>query len=100
MASLRAQAAGTIACDFMTAEAVSLTGLFVLFFTELNRTCATPIADVAACQPDGWIRAWAKHRTVDRGRSPRVGERHHRSSSRLPPRVVLPGRCPANFQDP
>jgi hypothetical protein len=35
--SLRAQAAGTIACDFLPVETVGLTRLYVLFFIELDR---------------------------------------------------------------
>ncbi len=34
---LRTQAAGTIACDFLTVETVGLTRLYVLFFIELDR---------------------------------------------------------------
>ena len=34
---LRAQAAGTLACDFLTVETVGLTRLYVLFFIELDR---------------------------------------------------------------
>jgi putative transposase len=33
---LRAQAAGTIACDFLTVETIGLTRLYVLFFIELQ----------------------------------------------------------------
>ena len=33
---LRAQATGTIACDFLTVETIGLTRLYVLFFIELE----------------------------------------------------------------
>jgi putative transposase len=33
---LRAQAAGTMACDFLTVETIGLTRLYVLFFIELE----------------------------------------------------------------
>jgi transposase len=39
---LRAQAAGTIACDFLTVETVGLTRLYVLFFIELDRRRVPP----------------------------------------------------------
>jgi hypothetical protein len=34
---LRSQAAGALACDFFTVEAVGLTRMYVLFFIELER---------------------------------------------------------------
>jgi hypothetical protein len=34
---LRAQASGTIACDFLTVETVGLTCLYVMFFIDLDR---------------------------------------------------------------
>jgi hypothetical protein len=33
---LRSQAAGMLACDFLTVETVGLTRLYVLFFIELD----------------------------------------------------------------
>ena len=57
---LRAQAVGTLACDFLTVETVGLTRLYVLFFIELGSR-RVHLAGVLA-NPDGaWVTQQARN---------------------------------------
>jgi hypothetical protein len=51
---LRAQAAGTLACDFLTVETVGLTRLYVLFFIELDRRRVW-LGGVSAHPDSAWV---------------------------------------------
>ena len=51
---LRAQAAGILACDFLTVETVALTRLYVLFFIEVERRRVHP-AGITAHPSGQWV---------------------------------------------
>ena len=51
---LRAQAAGMLACDFLTVETVGLTRLYVLFFIELDRR-RVHLAGITVCPTGEWV---------------------------------------------
>jgi hypothetical protein len=89
---LRAQAAGTLACDFFTVETIGLTRLCVLFFVELDRR-QVQLAGITAPPPHprrARLRRWPRWltgqpimrsltcgaRKVDDGRDVRVCARH------------------------
>jgi hypothetical protein len=46
---VEAQAAGTLACDFLTVETIGLTRLYVLFMIELDHRLGRPIRSFATC---------------------------------------------------
>jgi len=61
---LGAQAAGTIACDFLTVETVGLTRLYVLFFIELDRR-RVHLAGVTAHPTGAWVTQVARNLLMD-----------------------------------
>ncbi len=68
---LRAQAAGIIACDFFTVEAVRLKTIYVLFLIEL-RTRRVRLAGVTANPDSAWVTQQARNLSVD-GRDRCIG---------------------------
>jgi putative transposase len=63
---LRAQAAGTLACDFLTVETVGLTRLYVLFFIELDRRRVW-LGGVSAHPDSAWVVQQARNLAADMG---------------------------------
>jgi putative transposase len=61
---LRAQAAGIIACDFITVETVRLKTIYVLFFIELRRR-RVRLAGVTANPDSAWVTQQARNLSVD-----------------------------------
>jgi putative transposase len=57
---LRAQAVGTIACDFLTVETMRLTRLYVLFFIELERR-RVHLAGITAHPSGAWVSQAARN---------------------------------------
>jgi hypothetical protein len=90
---LRAQACGTIACDFLTVETVGLTRLYVLFFSELDRR-RVHLAGVTAHPTGAWVAQAARNLLMDLDEAgevplphPRQGrEVHRRLSTQCSPR--------------
>jgi hypothetical protein len=61
---LRAQAAGVLACDFLTVETVGLTRLYVLFIVELDRRQVHQ-AGVAGHATGEWVTQMARNLLMD-----------------------------------
>jgi putative transposase len=51
---LRSQAAGTLACDFLTVETIGLTRLYVFFIIELERR-RVHLAGITAHPTGAWV---------------------------------------------
>jgi putative transposase len=61
---LRAQAAGTLACDFLTVETIGLTRLYVFFLIEVKRR-RVHLAGVTAHPTGAWVSQAARSLLMD-----------------------------------
>jgi hypothetical protein len=66
VAFLRSQAAGTVACDFLTVETIGLTRLYVLFFIELESR-RVHLAGITARPAGAWVTQAARNLLIDLG---------------------------------